>query len=162
MITKTHLAVLVSILAALAAGAVAYAQPTVFQTVMSSGGGDPCSSAPKTPTPININTATSKILVPAQLNKRTYICSMVLLAAGADNVGLVEGAAGTNCATVTAGVFGGPTAAQGAVLTPGVPGFVLGNGAATVMETAGANVDFCAITSAAQQLSGHMTWVQAP
>lgn len=119
---------------------------------------DPCQGVTKTSTTVNMVTATTTRIVAPTAAKKTYICSIFLFAAGTDNVGIIEGTGGT-CGTGTAGVIGGATAVTGLQLTAQT-GFTLGNGASFVAATAGTNVDFCLITSAAVQLSGVVTWVQ--
>lgn len=119
-----------------------------------------CEGFARTFTPINISTATTtRIIAPASA-KKTYICGMFLWAGGTNNVGIVEGTGGT-CGTGTAGVVGGTTAATGLVMTA-QNAFVMTSTGYAQLATAGTNVDFCLITSAAQQLSGHVVWVQAP
>jgi len=119
---------------------------------------DACQTVARTYTPINISTATTtRIIAPASA-KKTYICGIALFAAGADNVGVVEGTGGT-CGTGTAGIIGGTTAASGVNLTAN-QGFILQNTGQAQLATAGTNVDLCLITSAAVQLSGHVSWVQ--
>lgn len=119
---------------------------------------DPCAGLAKTYTPVSMSTATTTRFAAPAASKKTYICSIVLVAAGADNVNIIEGTGGT-CGTATAGVAGGTTAATGFNLAAN-GGLTLGNGASSVMATAGSNVDMCLITSAATQLSGHIAWVQ--
>jgi hypothetical protein len=119
---------------------------------------DPCAGLAKSYFPVNISTATTVRFAAPTASKKTYICSIVLVAASADNVNIIEGTGGT-CGTATAGVAGGTTAATGFNLAAN-GGLTLGNGASSVMATAGSNVDMCLITSAAVQLSGHISWVQ--
>lgn len=121
---------------------------------------NPCAIVTPTSVPVNISTATTTRIIAPSASNKTYICSMFLIAAGTQNVGIVEGTGGT-CGTGTAGVIGGTTAATGPNLTAQA-GFTLGNGLGAVAATAGTNVDFCLITSAAVQLSGVVTYVQKP
>ena len=118
---------------------------------------DPCTVNTPTYTPISITTATTTRIVAPTASKRTYVCSILLLSAGTDNVGVVEGTGGT-CGTGTAGVIGGTTAANGLNFTAQT-GVAWGNGAAAIFATAGTNVDLCLITSAAVVLAGHVKWV---
>jgi hypothetical protein len=113
---------------------------------------DPCLTQAHTYTPINISTAANTKIVPGTAAKKTYICHMFLFGAAADNVGIVEGT-GTNCATGTAGVIGGATAAAGINLVAN-QGFVIGTGQGAIAATATAADDFCLITSAGAQVSG--------
>lgn len=121
---------------------------------------DPCqqNGAAKTSTAVNISGINNWRIVTAAAAKYTYICSIYLFAAGTVNVGIVEGT-GNQCATNTTGLVGGTTAATGPNLIAQT-GFTLGNGAAFVIAAAHTNYDFCLITSATQQLSGVLTWVQ--
>jgi hypothetical protein len=119
---------------------------------------NPCQTVAKNYTPITITTATTTRIIAPAASKKTYVCSIILQAAAADNVGVVEGTGGT-CGTGTAGIVGGTTAASGLNLAAN-EGWSGGNGQSPVLATAGTNVDFCLITSAATNLAGHVTWVQ--
>ncbi len=119
---------------------------------------DPCQANKKTFTPINMSTATTLTIVAGVSSKKTFICSIFLFAAGADNVGVVEGT-GTNCSTVSAGIFGGTTAASGINLAAN-QGWQQGDGGFTIAQTATNADNFCLVTSAAVQLSGGVTTVQ--
>lgn len=119
---------------------------------------DPCSGVAKTFTPISMTTATTTRFIAPTSAKKTYICSLVLFSAGTDNVAIVEGTGGT-CGTGTAGVIGGTTAANGLNLVAQT-GIAWGDGRSAIFATAGTNVDFCLITSAAVVLAGHVSWVQ--
>jgi len=110
----------------------------------------------KTYTPISI-TANTKI-ISAAASKKTYVCSSHLVSASADNVALVEGT-GTTCATSTAGVAGGATAATGWNLGAN-GGLVVGDGSAVAIGGQGTNVDVCLFVSGATQVSGQVAWVQ--
>lgn len=119
---------------------------------------NPCQTVAKNFTPISVTTATTTRIIAPASGKKTYVCSIVLQVAAADNVGVVEGTGGT-CGTGTAGIFGGTTAGSGLNLAAN-EGWSGGNGQAPILATAGTNVDFCLITSAATNLAGHVTWVQ--
>lgn len=121
---------------------------------------DPCQGTVATYTPISITTATTTRIVAPAVGKRTYVCQVTVTSAAADNVGIVEGTGGT-CGTGTAGVIGGTTAANGPNFAAN-GGLAIGNGGFAVAATAGTNVDFCLITSAATPLAGVIKWVQAP
>lgn len=122
--------------------------------------GDACTTSARTFTPINISTATTTRLVAPTSAKKTYICGLFIISAGTQNVGIVEGTGGT-CGTGTAGVIGGTTAATGPNLTAQV-GFVMPATNYAQAATAGTNVDFCLITSAAVQISGVLVSAQGP
>lgn len=119
---------------------------------------DACMANAHTFTPINISTATTTRIIAPTTAKKTYLCGLFLFAAGADNIGVVEGTGGT-CAVSTAGVIGGTTAATGINLAAN-QGFEMPVTGYAHVATAGTNVDFCLITSASVQLSGHAVWVQ--
>lgn len=119
---------------------------------------DPCQAVAKSYTPISITAATTTRIIAPTSAKKTYICHITLIAAAADNVGIVEGTGGT-CGTGTAGIVGGTTAASGPNFAAN-GGIMGGSGAAAIWATAGTNVDLCLITSAAVQLSGMVVWVQ--
>src|SRR5215831_19354899 len=72
--------------------------------------GDPCSINMRSVVPINL-TASGQIAA-GVANKYTYICSVHLVTATAQNIALVEGT-GSTCGTSTAGMAGGATAATG-------------------------------------------------
>lgn len=122
--------------------------------------GDPCQVNAATWATISITTATTTRIIAPSASNRTYICYMYLQNAAADNIGIVEGTGGT-CGTGTAGVVGGTTAANGPNNAAN-SGQAFGNGSSAVLATAGTNVDFCLITSAATPLAGHVKYVQAP
>jgi len=103
---------------------------------------------------------TTRIITPSASNK-TYICSMLLTASAADNVGIVEGTGGT-CGTGTAGVVGGTTAANGPNFTANGGLMMQAGGKTAVAQTAGTNVDFCLITSSSGPLTYSVKYVQAP
>lgn len=121
---------------------------------------DPCSGYDKTYVPISINTATTTAVISASASNKNYICSLELVAAGADNVALVEDATAA-CASPDAGMAGGTTAATGWNFAAN-SGIARGNGNGTVYKSASTNVNVCLITSAAVQLSGVLSYVQKP
>ncbi len=121
----------------------------------------PCAAAIQTYAPISITTATTTRIVAPSASNKTYICSMFLTSAAADNVGIVEGTGGT-CGTGTAGVIGGTTAANGPNFAANGGVMLQTGGRTSVAQTAGTNVDLCLITSAATPLAGGINYVQAP
>lgn len=122
---------------------------------------DPCQTIVQTSTPISITTATTTRIIAPTSAKKTYICYLFLTSAAADNVGIVEGTGGT-CGSGTAGVIGGTTAANGPNFAANGGMAMSAGGKTAVAFTAGTNVDFCLITSAATPLAGTVKWVQAP
>lgn len=121
---------------------------------------DPCHAVTATYTPISITTATTTRIVAPTSAKRTYVCYLFMITVAANNVAIVEGTGGT-CGSGTAGVVGGTTAANGLNLLAN-SGAAFNAGGDVVLATAGTNVDFCLITSAATPLAGVIKWVQAP
>ena len=122
---------------------------------------DPCEANLQSYAPISITTATTTRIVTPSASNKTYICSLFLTSAAADNVGIVEGTGGT-CGTGTAGVIGGTTAANGPNFAANGGVLLQAGGKVAVAQTAGTNVDLCLITSAATPLAGGIKYVQAP
>jgi hypothetical protein len=117
---------------------------------------DPCQSAARSSA--NINLSASGRIVVGTTAKQTYICSMELITATAQNIALVEGT-GTTCATGTAGLAGGTTAASGWNLAAN-GGFVKGVGGFWVFKTGTTGDDICLLLSGTGQTSGSVQWVQ--
>jgi hypothetical protein len=123
---------------------------------------DPCQREAKSFYRIDIVTATTVEIAAATASEHHYICSINLVAAGADNVIIVEDDTATNCPSPTAGVSsGGTTAAEGWNFAAN-GGLTQGDGSSAIMRTSTANRSICIITSAAVQLSGVITYVTAP
>lgn len=127
--------------------------------VVSTTTADPCSGR-KTPAPFSISTATTTQLVAAELGKTVYICSLNLVTTAANNIAIVEDDTSA-CASPTAGMAGGTTAAAGWNFGAN-GGLTLGNGAGSILQTAATNRFVCIMTSAATQLSGSIQYVIAP
>lgn len=121
---------------------------------------DPCQREARTVFPVDIVTATTTEIANAVAGEFFYICSINLVAGGATNVAIVEDDTDA-CATPTAGLNGGVTAAEGWNFAAN-GGLTQGNGLGWVMKTGTANRYLCFITSAAEQLSGTITYVSAP
>lgn len=123
---------------------------------------DPCSGVAKTTIPISIATATTTELTSALAGASTnyYVCSINLVAAAAQTLALADDDT-DNCASVTAGMAGGTTAAAGWSFGAN-GGIVLGNGSSTVLKTNGTNRVICAVTGQAAQISGTIVVVAAP
>lgn len=118
---------------------------------------DPCLEQSHTYTPVSITAATNTQVITGATGKKIYICSIVLVAGTADNVGIVEGS-GSVCATNTAGVIGGATATNG-VNAAANGGFAMG-GQMAVAATATSGDNLCLFPSSAGPLSGHIVSVQ--
>lgn len=121
---------------------------------------DPCSSVAKVYVPFNISSATTTQLIAASSSNYNYICSINIVTAAADNVGLIEDDTSA-CASPTAGMAGGTTAASGWNFAAN-GGMTHGDGSSTVFKTAATNRYACLITSSTAQLSGTISYVQAP
>ncbi len=117
---------------------------------------DPCQQFARTH--FNINQAAGAQLITGVASKQTYICDLDLITATAQNVALVEGT-GTVCATGTAGMDGGATAATGWNLAAN-GGLVKGTGQAWVFRTAAAADNVCLLQSGTGQTSGGGDYVQ--
>lgn len=113
---------------------------------------DPCQTATKVYTPINVVTGTNTIIAGVSAKKK-YICSIMLFSAGTDNVAIFQSTTGTSCVTALVGVIGGTTTATGMQMTAQT-GFTLGNGSSAVAATTVVNTDLCVVTSASVQMSG--------
>lgn len=121
---------------------------------------DPCTFRAKSYAPVNISTATTTQLVAASASNKLYVCAFHLITNAANNVAFVEDDTAA-CASPTAGIVGGTTAATGYILTAG-SGLTLGSGSGSVAQTAATNRYVCLITSAATQLTGGLSYVLAP
>lgn len=117
---------------------------------------DPCQQLARSSANINL-TASGRIIVGTSA-KQTYICSMDLISATAQNIALVEGTV-TTCGTGTTGMAGGSTAATGWNLAAN-GGLVKGTGSNWVFKTATAADDVCLLLSSTGQTSGSVQYVQ--
>lgn len=90
--------------------------------------------------------------------KKTYICSINLVTATAQNIALVGGT-GTVCATTTHAIAGGTTAATGWNL-PANGGLAQGSGVGVIMQAGTAADNVCILQSASGQISGAISWTQ--
>lgn len=120
---------------------------------------DPCDGAAKTAFPISVSSATTTQLVAASASNKVYVCHIDLVVASANNIALVEDN-DASCASPTAGMAGGTTAATGWNITGN--GISFGNGSASVFQTAAVNRYVCIITSGTAQTSGNIMYVLAP
>jgi len=106
----------------------------------------------------NISLTASGQIITGVASEQTYICSVLLVTATAQNIAFVEGT-GTVCATGSAGIAGGSTAATGQNWAAN-SGFAHGDGQAWVMKTATAANNVCVLLSGTGQTSGNVTYVQ--
>lgn len=121
---------------------------------------DPCSGIAKTQFVVNLAAASVVEIANAVSNEFFYICSINLVAAGANNVLIAEDDT-DNCVSLSAGLNGGTTAATGWNFAAN-GGIALGNGTGTIMKTTTVTRYLCILPSAATQLSGTISYVSAP
>ena len=121
---------------------------------------NPCLANQPAALAINQASSSTTTIISGASAKHTYLCSIFLISAAAQNVNIVAGA-GTNCGSaVHVGFFGGTTAATGPNLAANT-GWTLGNGQAVVAggtDTAADNI--CIQSSGSGQISGVLTYVQ--
>jgi hypothetical protein len=118
--------------------------------------GDPCAINLRVIVPINL-TASGQV-VTGTAGKQTYVCELQFVSATAQNIALVEGT-GTTCATNTAGMAGGATAATGWNLAVnGQISFLTPANWDFATQTAADNV--CLLLSGTGQTSGVIQYVQ--
>ena len=118
---------------------------------------DPCKQVAKSYVPVNLATNSTQKIITGTSAKKTYICSLFVITAVANNITLVEGT--TSCATPT-GMIGGATAGSGVNLAAN-GGFTFGNGTGAIAASASTATDVCFISSATGgQYSGVVTYVQ--
>ncbi len=106
----------------------------------------------------NINQVAGAQLITGAASKQTHICNLFIFSATAQNVALVEGT-GVVCATGTAGLMGGATAATGQNLAAN-QGFVLPASTVPWRKTATAADNVCLLQSGTGQVSGVIAWAQ--
>lgn len=107
-----------------------------------------------------ISQTASAQLIAASAGNYTYICSIDLVSATAQNIALVEGT-GTTCGTSTQGIAGGTTAATGWNLIAGAI-LVKGDGNAWVFKSNAKATNLCLLQSSTGQVSGSIQYVQHP
>lgn len=117
---------------------------------------DPCQAVAKTSTAIS--QATSTQIISGTSSKKTYICSILLLAGAAENVSITAGT-GSVCATGASAIIGSTTVANGLVLAAN-GGLTMGNGLGTVASGTVNADNICILQSGAVRVSGVITWVQ--
>lgn len=102
---------------------------------------------------VAVNQTASATLVTGTAGQRIYICSMLLVSAGAQLVSLVEGT-GTNCATGIAAVVGGTTASLSLAADSG---FSMAAPFAWVSTQTSAN-DLCLLQNGTANISGVVSY----
>lgn len=110
---------------------------------------------PKVVVPINQSAAGPTTILAGVAGKSWYVCYLMLhngTNATPQNVGLVEGT-GTNCSVVSAGLYGGTTAATQPNMA-GAEMLIMGNGLSTILVTATAGDNICYLAGGTTQFSG--------
>jgi len=105
---------------------------------------------------VNVNTATTTLLVTGVAGRHVRICSLSLVTALANNVALLSGT-GATCGTGTTGMSGGTTAATGWNFAAN-GGITQGSGLGVINQTNATGDSVCIATSAASQLSGRIAF----
>ncbi len=119
--------------------------------------GDPCTFGTKSNLAVSTNSTSLTQIIAASGSTKIYICSIMLVGAGATAFNLNTGT-GTNCGTSPAALIGSTTAANGMSLAAN-GGVTLGNGAGTIAVTAASSA-LCTLQSNAVYVSGNLTYVQ--
>ncbi len=118
---------------------------------------DPCATKAKLFIAISQTTGTQ--LFAGTASNRTYVCSVHVLSATAQNIVLVSGT-GSVCASSPHAMIGGTTAATGWNFAAN-SGVVLGDGSATVAKSTTDADNICILMSSTGQLSGVLSYVVA-
>lgn len=105
---------------------------------------------------VNVNTATTTLLVTGVSGRHVRICSLSLVTAAANNVALISGT-GATCGTGTTGMNGGTSAASGWNFGAN-GGLSQGSGIGQINQTNATGDSVCIVTSAAVQLSGRVSY----
>ena len=104
---------------------------------------------------VNVATATTTLAVTGVSGRHVRICSLDLITAAANNVGIISGT-GATCGTGTAAIVG-TTAATGYNFAAN-GGIATGSGIGMIKRTVATGDSVCIITSAGTQLSGTITY----
>jgi|KBSMisStaDraftv2_1062788.scaffolds.fasta_scaffold00145_6 hypothetical protein len=118
---------------------------------------DPCASGTKLFVAIN-QTASTQLFTGTASN-RTYVCAINVVSATAQNVALVNGT-GAVCATGTAGMMGGTTAATGWNFAAN-GGIAAGAGTGAIAKSTADAANVCLLQSSTGQVSGTIAYVVA-
>lgn len=119
---------------------------------------DPCAQIKNTTVAIS-QTANTTIIAGTSA-KKTYICSIAIIAGAAETIDIITGTGSACVTTQTAALMGSTTTANGVSLAAN-GGLTLGNGSATVMGGLGNTADnVCLMQAASSRISGTVTYVQ--
>lgn len=116
---------------------------------------DPCEANDKVYKTISQTTSTQ--LITGTASKKIYVCSVMIVTAGAENVSFVAGT-GSVCGTSTVAVIGSTTAANGPNLAANT-GFSHGSGFSSIAATTVNADNLCLLQSSANRIAGVMTYV---
>ena len=107
-----------------------------------------------------ISQAADARIITGTTAKKTHLCGIFVLAAGAENISLVGGT-GTTCATGTYAIIGGTTAATGPNLAAG-GSFTLWSPTLSLQAPSAATTgnDICLLQSGTSRVAGVVTWTQ--
>jgi hypothetical protein len=105
-----------------------------------------------------ISQTTGTQIITGTSAKKTYICSINIVSATAQNIALVGGT-GSVCATSTHAIAGGTTAATGWNFAAN-GGLTQGSGIGVIMQAGTAADNLCLLMSSTGQLSGTISWTQ--
>jgi len=123
---------------------------------------DPCSTATKSYLSVSEATSSTTKIISGTSSKHTYLCSIFVISATAQNINLLSGT-GTNCGTINGSLFGTNTSSGAAANGPNLAangGWVLGNGASAIARDTSSADDICFTSSSTGQVSGALTYVQ--
>lgn len=117
--------------------------------------GDPCQSNPKVYLAISQNDSTQ--IIAGTSSKKTYLCSLALVAGAAEKISVVSGT-GTKCATSTVANIGALTASSGLSFAAN-GGIMMGNGGAAIAATTVNADNTCILQASSNLISGNATYV---
>lgn len=110
--------------------------------------------------PFSLASATALKIITLASSKNTYICSIQIVSAGANNVALIDGTnSTTDCNAATHGLAGGTTAATGWNFAAN-GGLTQGSGIGVIAATVTVSHDVCLLASATTQVSGVISYTQ--
>lgn len=140
--------------AAFAQSSVERTLPGTFTSGPCPGGGQPCwkpSASASASVPINISTNATTQLVAASSGQGIYVSHWDVIAGGTGGIQLEYGT-GASCGTGTTAITGSyPLTAQN--------GLAAGNGTGAILFVPAGNA-LCAVTTAAVQMSGSLSYTQ--
>jgi hypothetical protein len=110
--------------------------------------------------PFSLASTTALKIITLTSGKNTYICSINLVSAAANNVALIDGTKVTNdCDTATHGMAGGTSAAAGWNFAAN-GGLTQGSGIGILAATVTVSHDVCLLASGSGQVSGVVSYTQ--